>query len=233
MAIRGVLFDIDDTLVDYASAMRAAIEAHLAALGQPVGPDTYQRFRRIVHDTTARYLAGELTLHEHRREYARLVMGARLSDAEADAWLEGYLERLEAGWVLFPDVPPVLDALAGLRLGAVTNLDTAYQRRKLELVGLLTRFRCCVGIDLAGCAKPAPKIFHTGCAALGLAPDEVLYVGDRLHDDAVGARDAGLYGVWLDRSGTDGAIGGAPDGVAVIRSLTELPALVEKLGKAV
>jgi putative hydrolase of the HAD superfamily len=51
-----------------------------------------------------------------------------------------------------------------------------------------------------------------------------VHVGDQLATDAVGARDAGLHGVWLDRSGGGALPQGA--GISVIGQLAELPALV-------
>ena len=75
-----------------------------------------------------------------------------------------------------------------------------------------------------GVAKPHPGIFEAACEAVGASPSACVLVGDRLELDALGARDAGLTGVWLDRRGT----GGAPASVPTIPRLSELPALVLK-----
>jgi putative hydrolase of the HAD superfamily len=60
-------------------------------------------------------------------------------------------------------------------------------------------------------------------------PGQAVHVGDRLDTDAVGARDAGLHGVWLDRSGCGMLPQGA--GISVIRQLADLPALVIGRGR--
>jgi putative hydrolase of the HAD superfamily len=56
-------------------------------------------------------------------------------------------------------------------------------------------------------------------------------VGDRLHTDAIGAAQAGLVGVWLDRNGratADEREQAAAAGVRVIRSLAEVPGAIRE-----
>jgi putative hydrolase of the HAD superfamily len=52
----------------------------------------------------------------------------------------------------------------------------------------------------AGVKKPDAKIFTLGCKALDLEPESVLHVGDHPVEDVVGALDAGLTAVWVNRS---------------------------------
>ncbi|MDL4819281.1 HAD family hydrolase [Actinomadura opuntiae] len=225
-AARAVLFDLDGTLLDHAGAAAEAISASFP------GEDPERLVRRWLELTEAsvdRYLAGELTLAEQRR--ARIVPLARelglgdWDDARADAWLAGYLARYAAAWRPFPDAPGAVAALAerGLRLGVITNGDAGQQRAKIERIGLADRLRYLVTSGETGTAKPDPEIFHLACTGLGLAPGDVVYVGDRLDIDARGAASAGLAGVWLDRSSEP-----VPGGLDVprITTLDELPALL-------
>ena len=226
MCIKGVLFDVDETLVDSDGAVRVAIEGHLGELGLPSGPAALAQWQELEEMYFSRYLAGELTFLQQRRERARGMAGWPMNDDEADEWLLGYVRRFESAWAPFPDVLGSVAGLDGLRLGVVTNTESWYQREKLRHVGLIDRFECLIGTDTVGVPKPEPEIFHAGCDALGLDPAETMYVGDRLDVDALGARDAGLVGVWLDRSGG----GGARSGVPVIGSLEELPPLLRAGG---
>ncbi len=224
--VQGVLFDVDDTLVDHAGAGRTAILAHLSGLGLPSGPAAAERWRALEERHFARFLAGELGFQEQRRARVRDLLedgvSAPLDDLAADAWFEAYTERFEAAWACFDDVLTALatlDAL-GLPLGVVTNLDAPRQRRKLERVGLGDRFEVLVGLDTLGVGKPDPAVFRHACGLLGTDPAQTAFVGDRLDHDAVGARDAGLLAVWLDRGGAGHAE--VPDGVLRVRSLGEL-----------
>ncbi|WP_329397899.1 HAD family hydrolase [Streptomyces lydicus] len=232
MALRAVLWDIDDTLFDYTGSDRTGALRHLRAEGllAAYGGEeaALARWRHAMETEFARFLAGEVGFLDHRRARARTFLDRPLSDEEADAWFGRYIAHYEASWVLFPDSLPALEALAPLlRQAVLSNSSTANQERKLAALGIRARFEAVLCADELGHAKPAPEAFASACAALGLAAEEVVYVGDRLDIDALGARDAGLAAVWLDRTGTDGEAGvELPPGVRRIASLAELPELL-------
>jgi putative hydrolase of the HAD superfamily len=208
--IKGVLFDIDDTLVDLEYAMTTALrevsEHLLPGLDQP----GWERFGRIfTHETTHyydRYLAGELTFNDQRLLRGRAALGhfgVELADGEeAHGWLTAY-SQLQPSYVrAFEDVLPLLDVLdaAGIPYGAVSNNVHDYQRAKLDGAGL-ERVNRLVGTDTVGVAKPEPAIYLEGVRLLGTTPGETLYVGDNRLLDAEGSTAAGLVGVWLNRVG--------------------------------
>ncbi|KNB51108.1 HAD family hydrolase [Streptomyces caatingaensis] len=230
MTVRAVLWDVDDTLFDYAGSDRTGLARHLAAEGLLTRYGTAERalslWREIMEAQFARFLAGEIDFREQRRERVRAFLGVPLGDAEADTWFAGYVRHYEAAWALFPDARPALEALGRhCRQAVLSNAATAQQRRKLAALGVRGHFEEILCADLLGRAKPDPRAFLDACAALGLRPGEVVYVGDQLETDAVAARAAGLHGVWLDRTGgADGAV--LPDGVRRVRGLGELPALL-------
>ena len=87
------------------------------------------------------------------------------------------------------------------RSAIVSNSDGEYQRRKLAAAGLDNLLPGAVFSGDIGVSKPDPAIFRAGAAVLGLAPQAVVYVGDRWTTDAVGALSAGLSAVWVNRLG--------------------------------
>ncbi|MER5972607.1 HAD family hydrolase [Streptomyces sp. NPDC002055] len=226
MAIRAVLWDIDDTLFDYTGSDRTGVLRHLAAEGLLTAQESEEHALRlwgeVMESAFGRFLAGELGFLEHRRERARGFLGEPLPDDEADAWFGRYVEHYEAAWTLFPDALPALDALAdGYRHGVLSNSSLSNQDRKLRILGLRDRFEVLLCADELGCAKPAAEAFLAGCDALGLPPEQVAYVGDRVDVDARGATEAGLLGIWLDR-----ADAGDVSGLPRITGLDRLPALL-------
>ncbi|MFF4736868.1 HAD family hydrolase [Streptomyces sp. NPDC001262] len=230
MAVRAVLWDVDDTLFDYTGSDRRGVLRHLEAEGLALGDggaeSAWRLWRDVMEFQFARFLAGELGFREHRRERARAFLGAPLGDAEADAWFARYIAHYEAAWTLFPDARPALDALAPhYRQAVLSNSATRHQKRKLRTLGVRRRFERVLCADRIGRAKPDPRAFRAACAALRLAPGQVVYVGDQLWTDAVAARDAGLHGVWLDRTG-EAAEAVVPEGVRRIGGLGELPLLL-------
>ncbi|MEW2069751.1 HAD family hydrolase [Streptomyces sp. NPDC007346] len=226
MPIRAVLWDIDDTLFDYASADHTGMRLHLESTGLPEAyasvDEALAAWKAITAVHWARVAAGETDFLGQRRDRVRDFLARAMADAEADAWFAGHLVHYEAAWELFPDVLPVLDRLApDYRHAILSNSSTPNQHRKLTALGVRDRFEAMVCAVELGISKPEAGAFHAACEALALEPHEVAYVGDEPDIDASGAVAAGLRGIWLDRRGR----GGRTDLVR-ITGLDQLPALL-------
>jgi putative hydrolase of the HAD superfamily len=224
-----ILFDIDGTLLDDPAAMRAGAAALHATAGLD-GP-----FESFLADWCAaadrqfdRYIRGEVDYQEQRRARVREVVDGSVDDAGADALFAAYLEAHEHAWSLYDDSLPCLDALSGHRLGVVSNGLGQQQRDKLARTGIIDRFERVVISAEVGERKPDAAIFLHACANAGCVPSEVVYIGDRYETDALGARRAGLTGVWLDR---DGARSAAHDG-PIVTGLAEFVGLVNTIHPA-
>ncbi|RAN73518.1 hypothetical protein B5P43_30565 [Bacillus sp. SRB_336] len=248
--VRGVLFDIDDTLVDLHAAMKDAMIAASRPLLPDFGAADWDGFAELYMADAERYydryVAGEFTFSEQRGLRARAVFthfGTPGFDAVAEQEWVAEFERAQPGSIkAYADVVPALDALdaAGIPYGAVSNNVHDYQRAKLDHAGL-QRISILVGIDTVNAAKPEPQVFWEGCRLLGTAPAETLYVGDNYLIDGEGSAAAGLQAVWLDRKGrgapSDVSLNGSglgsrcPGGVRVAAGLGELGALTASPGQ--
>lgn len=236
--VDGVLFDVDDTLVDTRHAFSRAISA-VASVWLPELPETRHgdvlaRWRDDPNGHFRSYTRGELDFETQRRRRADDVQatfgGAPLGDASYAEWLELFWGTFTASFVAHADARAAVDGLraAGIRVGALTNAAQALQDSKLATTGL-GDVPVLVGVDTLGFGKPDPRAFAEACRRLGTDPARTAYVGDELEVDAMGAAAAGLVGVWLDRPGTRRGGAWAEDeaaaraaGVQVIRSLQEL-----------
>ena len=95
---------------------------------------------------------------------------------------------------------------AGLRLGVVSNSDGRVEEA-LRAAGLEHYFDVIVDSTLAGVEKPDPAIFLPALEALGVRPEEAVYVGDLYDVDVAGARAAGMAAILFapgDASGRPG-----------------------------
>ncbi|MGH4013509.1 MAG: HAD family hydrolase [Pseudonocardiaceae bacterium] len=224
--IAAVCFDVDATLVDHEASTRAGLRELLGT------DDAWADWCVLTDRHYRRYLAGEVdfdTMRWQRTKEFFVSRGEVIGDGEVVQREERRAAAMRRAWQLYDDALPCLRALraAGLRLAAVTNAAGAYQRAKLGALGLASAFDAVLISGELGVAKPHRAIFRTACAALGVHPVQTVHVGDRLDMDAEGARDAGLHGVWLDRS----CRGALPQGtgISVICRLSELPTLVSRL----
>ncbi|MBL3665567.1 HAD family hydrolase [Streptomyces sp. M2CJ-2] len=230
MAIRAVVWDVDDTLFDYTSADREGMRAHLLAeellAGYASVEEALVRWREVTDLQWARFAAGEVDFETQRRDRTRIFLGRELTDDEADDWFRRYLVHYEAAWSLFPDVLPVLDALAASHRHAVLSNSSVYvQDRKLRVLGVHDRFEAILCAAELGVSKPEARAFLAACEALALPPDQVAYVGDHPEIDGRGAAEAGLLSVWIDRGGAYATLE-PPVGPRRIASLGELPAIL-------
>ncbi|MET0933844.1 MAG: HAD family hydrolase [Mycetocola sp.] len=217
---RLALFDLDDTLMDHRGAVSRGILHHVDST-RVFALDDRERSVALWHELEDRhyhrYLSKELSFAGQRRARAldfAAAHGVSLSAVEADTWFDTYFESYRGAWELFDDAVPCLDRMtdAGVRVGVITNGEADYQRVKLERTGLGDRFEFVSASGSVGVAKPDPAIFRHACALFDVAPEDALYVGDRLLTDAVGAASAGLEGVWLNRFGNEVVVGGIGHG---------------------
>ncbi|GAB3546256.1 HAD family hydrolase [Arthrobacter tumbae] len=209
-SVQGVLFDIDDTLVDLETAMGRTLHHigadTLAHLTEAEWVEYKALYTRDPHGYYDQFLAGTLSFTEQRIHRARHAQASFLTEplegAAAARWNSAYEATLPLHFEPYDDVVPVLDELdrQGIPYGAVSNNVHDYQRAKLDKAGL-HRVAALVGIDALGVAKPDPAIYLEGARLLGTDPAQTLYVGDNPVVDAQGADAAGLIGIWLDRRG--------------------------------
>jgi putative hydrolase of the HAD superfamily len=123
---------------------------------------------------------------------------------------------------LYPDAEPALKRLrAGGYSLVLTSNAPPDTYRVVEELGLTKYIDNVVISGLVGYTKPHPEIFRIALSRAGVAPDQAIHVGDLYESDVVGARNAGLQGVLIDREGIRSGLD-----CPLIRSLDEVYGLV-------
>ncbi|TMR20794.1 HAD family hydrolase [Nonomuraea turkmeniaca] len=225
--IKGVLFDLDGTLLDHRGAADAAIAGWVSARcpGHPRLADVPGLWASLEGPYLAMWQAGECSLQEQRRHRLRALCRELLvaEPGDLDAAYADFTERYRQGWTAYPDAADAVAALSGLALGVLTNGGQRMQEAKVHAIGLAGPLRTVLtGEVLGGFFKPSPGAYTGAAAALGLMPEEVLLVGDDVANDVTAPAATGMRSVWLDRLGVDPA----PPGFPRITTLTDLPGLV-------
>jgi HAD superfamily hydrolase (TIGR01549 family) len=140
---------------------------------------------------------------------------------------------LTAELFLPPANAEALQALrsSGFRLGLVSNITLLgeFVRNDLHRLGLLDLFDAVVLSSELGVRKPHPHIYGSVLNALGVPGHATVFVGDRVREDVIGPRTAGMQAIltleFRQEEYTPGA--DAPD--AVIDRLVDLPAVARDL----
>jgi HAD superfamily hydrolase (TIGR01509 family) len=197
LSLRAVLFDAGNTLLflDYARMARAVG----TALGFPLSGDVLAS-----HAPEAAEAMEQASGNDTERSSTYLEALFRFSGVPADRMREvrdclGALHRERHLWCSVRDrTHEALARLraAGIRLGIVSNSDGRVEQA-LTVAGLRDYFDVVIDSGLVGVEKPDPVIFQAALDALGVAPEEALYVGDMYEVDVLGARAAGIEAVLL------------------------------------
>ncbi len=205
--IRGILFDIDGTLIDHQHAQAVALEEfHTLHGGADALADlesfiaTWERASTYYY---TEYINGAITFDELRAlrtQYIFGIHGISLDMMEAYGLYKEYEHLYERQWQLYPDVMPCLESLGGYLLGTITNGGSGQQRRKLSTTGIESFFPVQAISEDIGAAKPSERIFKHAVGGMGLPPEEIAIVGDDYNADIKGGIAAGLKAVHVVRS---------------------------------
>lgn len=228
---RGIVLDIDDTIVDTRGAMIEAGAVAMAALWPEHVDHHAAMAERYYADPArwfARYASGELeftAMRAGRLEEVASAFELRLPAEGQQAFEDAYAPAFRSAQRLFPDVHGLLDAAdaLGLPLVLLTNSSAPVTDVKLQVLAIGHRFGAVVTTDTLGVGKPDPRTYLEACRLAGTRPKDTVCVGDNLEWDVLGARAAGLRAVWLDREGR------AEEGeVARVGSLHELTTVLRR-----
>jgi putative hydrolase of the HAD superfamily len=227
-----VLFDLDDTLLDYSSRQEACWSECCASVAAPAGVDAaalmaaLQEVRRWFWDDPGRHQCERTDMVGAWTKIAALALervgGA--ADGLARRMGEDFAARRVAVERLFPDSLGVLTRLraTGVPLGLVTNGDARLQRAKIARHDLARFFDVIVIEGEFGCGKPDVRVFRHALGALAADPARAWMVGDHLVWDVEGAQSAGARAAWIDREriGLPAGSPARPD--RIIHTLEEL-----------
>ena len=132
-----------------------------------------------------------------QRQYAAAFRHQGVAGDSDDA--ANYLREVLARLEVYPDADATLIRLdaSGLLLGLLSNADEDFLQRALSRARL--GFSVIQSSESLRVYKPHRGAFLGLCSRLGCEPHEVLYAGDSATADVMGARNAGLHTVWVQR----------------------------------
>jgi phosphoglycolate phosphatase len=181
MSLRGVLFDLDGTLLDTAPDLAHA--CNIAAVEAGLKPLPVDDLKPLVSG------GAEAMLH--------LVVAASGREADLESLLTRMLDYYERNIAVytrfFEGMDEVLEELErrGLQWGVVTNKVSRFTDPLLSNLDLTRRAACIVSGDTTPRQKPHPEPMLEACRRIGAAPGECVYIGDARRDIEAG-RNVGM-----------------------------------------
>jgi putative hydrolase of the HAD superfamily len=125
-------------------------------------------------------------------------------------YLEVYSERK-----VYPEVMSVLRSFEsmGTRMGIISNTTNPVfmKEKEMQAAGLKSFFEFAIYSSNTPYRKPHPSIFEFAITHLDMNPAEILFVGDNISMDVVGAQGVGMKSAWLNRDGKSLPSGINPD----------------------
>jgi len=157
---------------------------------QQVSPEEYPEF-----DAVAIWRS---IIEDHLTDFTRSLPAEKLEQIPLFlAEMSRGIARHRLG--LYPHVREVVDILhEHYPLAVVTDAQSAYPRGELNKVGLLDYFDPIIVSGDHGFRKPDRRLFQFALDGLGVAAENVLYVGNDMHRDIFGAREIGMQTVLFD-----------------------------------
>jgi len=231
MAIRGILFDKDGTLLDYDATWMPANRA--AALAVARG-DTGLGERLMVlggYEPKTGRMAGNAVLAAGTNLEIATAWHGHVSNWDIKELVtvieEIFLDHGREGSVPVPDLAPTLTKLKarGLVMGIATSDSEAGIEATLGRFGILGNFNFFAGYDSGHGVKPSPGMAQAFCGQMGLTAKEIAVVGDNKHDLDMGrAVGAGLVVAVLTGTGERADLEGLAD--HVLDSIADLEGIL-------
>ncbi len=201
MRIKAVLFDLDNTLIDFLKMKKMSCEAAITAMINAGLPLEKEKAMRILWDL----------YDEHGIEYGKIFQQFLLKTVGHLDWkiLSGGIvayRRVKNGFLEpYPHVIPTLLKLRelGFRLAVVSDAPRMRAWLRMTAMKIADFFDIVVTSDDAeGKKKPDPHPYKVALKKLNLKPQEVVFVGDNPNRDILGAKKLGIktvlakYGEW-------------------------------------
>ena len=210
-SINGLFFDLYGTLLVYGDMKMAweewfdSIRESLKELGVKVEKDYLRTictgfFSRPEPPTDG---AKELTPYERRIGALGEQLGVELTAREMSDISERSVHSWTRHTYLDPQAQSLLDDLRGsYRMALITNFDhPPLVHSRLAELGLTQYFDAVVVSGEVGSKKPDPGIFSLALDKIGMAAEDVAFIGDSVEDDIRGAKEIGMTPILIDRKG--------------------------------
>lgn len=224
-----ILFDLDDTILDFHKAEAIAIARTFRELGIEPTEELIRLYSRINARQWKRLETGEISREQvlvGRFEILFKELGLELSSRQAKALYENFLSQ---GHFFIPGAVELLEKLQGdYRLFICSNGTAVVQAGRLKSAGIAPYFEEIFISEEIGCNKPDPEFFRRCFERIpDFRRERCLIIGDSLSSDILGGIRAGIKTCWFNPGGRSRGEDVVPD--YELGELEQVPDLLQKI----
>ena len=226
--IKAIIFDLDNTLLDFVKMKQFAVKAAITAMIEAGLNVDEEKAYKDIFDL---YVSKGWENQQVFDDYLNQTVG-NVSNKILAAGIVSYRRAREATLLVYPNVNKTLIELIkmGIQLSVVSDAPSREAWMRLYYLNLHHVFDPVLTFDDTGVRKPSPKPFEMALENMKSAPDEVLMIGDWPDRDVVGAKQIGIKTIFARYGDTFGTVDSGADWD--VNDIYELVDIVKELNSA-
>ena len=199
-----LLFDLDETLLDFHASERIALKTVTEANGLSFTEERYGYFRQINKSLWLEFEKGNISKPELFEKRFRMLFekcGCVTGRTDLHGVNEDFIDCMSRSGVLMEGALDLLkritEELPGARIYIITNGAERNAKGRIASTGLGSFLSGVFVSETIGTAKPLREFFDAVINQIGEPSESCLVIGDSLTSDMLGAKNAGLTSCWF------------------------------------
>ena len=226
--IKAVIFDLDNTLLDFMKMKEYAVKAAIAGMieaGLDIDPD--ESYKTIIGIYEKEGWENQQVFNKFLNKTIGEVNNKYLA-----AGIVAYRRAREANLLLYPNVNHTLVELIkmSVKLAVVSDAPSREAWMRIYYLNLHHHFDVVLTFDDTNVRKPSPIPFEMALSQLNIDPEEALMVGDWPERDVVGANKLGIRTIFARYGDAFGTVDSGADWD--INDVYEIVGIVNELNSA-
>ena len=226
--IKAIIFDLDNTLLDFVKMKQFAVKAAITAMNEAgLGVDEEKAYKDIMDLYVTTGWENQLVFDDYLKQ-----TNGEVSNKILAAGVVAYRRAREATLLVYPNVNKTLIELLKkqIQLAVVSDAPSREAWMRLYYLNLHHVFDPVLTYDDTGARKPSPEPFKLALEKMNAQPEEVLMIGDWPDRDVVGAKQIGMKTIFArygdtfgtKESGADWDVDDIYDIVGILKELNNV-----------
>lgn len=196
---KALFFDIDDTIFDFEKCSLAAFKESFKICNLHYSRSIHELYREISKDLWRKQKSGEISVQDVLNSRFKILFEKLNIDFPYYSFQKVFEKNLGQEYITEPNASQVIGTLSKkYKIYAASNGILEMQINRLKHANLLDYFTDLFVSDDIGYDKPSNNFFKECLKRSKLEPEEILFIGDSLQADIVGAKNNNIDTCWYN-----------------------------------